>query len=999
MNSTRLLGLLAVAFMVTEARAELRFNRDIRPILADRCFNCHGADEKTREADLRLDLAEGAYADGAIVPGDPSASELIERIFADDPDDVMPPADHPLQLEDGEKEILKQWIKEGAKYEGHWGFTRPERGSERGPQAIDGFIRERLAEEGLELSPEANRETLIRRLSLDLTGIPPTVEEIEAFLADDQPQAYERLVDRLLASPRYGERLAMWWLDGARYADSHGFQADWERHQWPWRDWVINAFNGNQPFDEFTIEQLAGDMLPNARNDQIVATAFGRNHRINAEGGALNDEWLIENVMDRLETTGSVWLGLTLNCARCHDHKYDPLTQREFYEMFSIFHNVPERGVERGRAGNFEPTIQVLTPAQEKAMAETRARIAAKEKVIRDERLKAASLIQDAPDPGLGWRLPSELAIKSDGGTEFSLQDDGTYAAGGKDPKRDGYEVTLQVGPEPVTGLLLELHSHAKLKNKGFTRKGNGNPVLTKAEARLADGSHRIEITEAKANYEQKGWPAAAALDGKDNKGWAIDGHAKQGTRRIQFKFKQRLVADKAQTVVLRLEFKAFDHSAPARIKVLWTSAGQPSLEAAEPLSPELLAAMKTPHGERDGNQIKLLVDHVSKHPNDTLGNLGHALNGLKQELAELGKVTVMVMKEMEKPRKTFILDRGEYHSPTEEVQAGIPAFLPPLPEGEKMNRLGFARWLVSPEHPLTARVQVNRLWEMLFGTGLVESSENLGVQADWPSHPELLDWLAVEFVESGWDVKSLIKTMVMTRVYRQASDVDAVDLEKDPKNRWLARGPRFRVQAEIVRDQALAIAGLLNEEIGGPSVRPYQPPGIWSEFNFYGNLRNYKHDRNGNQYRRSLYTIWKRTAAPPGMTLFDMPSREVCTVRRARTNTPLQALALMNEVTYVEASRKFAERMMTQGETPEQWLSWGWRRATSREATGDEMKVLLAGFERRLKVYEADPAAAAELLKAGESPTAENLDPVKLAALTTAASVILNLDEVVTKG
>ncbi|BCX48136.1 chromosome segregation protein [Haloferula helveola] len=790
---------------------DVRFNRDVRPILADNCLACHGADEAAVEAGLRLDDPESAFAerDGvrAIVPGDPDASDLVRRIHAADPEQVMPPPRHPVQLTEKDKGLLVRWIEQGAEYEGHWAFQTVERpkapGGGEGPAAVDAFIEKRRAEAGLDGNPPASRETLLRRLSLDLTGLPPSVEEVDAFVRDKRPDAYERQVDRLLASAHYGERMAMWWLDGARYADSHGFQADWERYQWPWRDWVIRAFNTNQPFDEFTIEQIAGDMLPGATEDQVVATGFCRNHRINTEGGALDEEWLVENVMDRVDTVGSVWLGLTLSCARCHDHKYDPLTQREFYEFFAFFHNVPEQGKGPGRQGNFEPVLKLASPEQEAELARLAKEIEGSEKEL------------------LPW-LPKNL--------------------------------------------------HGLAKTAFGERGGN------------ADAGLKKQIQGLKQPEAQK--------------------------------LKKR-----------NLELRK------------------------------------------------------------------------KHEQVEKQFASVMVMREMEAPRKTFILDRGEYQNRTEEVQADLPAFLPPLPQGEAMNRLGLARWLVSREQPLTARVQVNRLWELVFGTGLVKSSENLGVQADWPSHPELLDWLGAEFMESGWDVKAMLKTMVMTDAYRQDVTVDSVKLEKDPDNRFLSRGPRFRVQAEIVRDQALAISGLLNPKLGGPSVRPYQPEGIWSETNFYGNLRNYKHDTDGGQYRRSLYTIWKRTAAPPGMTLFDMPSREVCVVRRSRSNTPLQALALMNDVTYLEASRRFAERMMEHGDTPEVRLAWGWKCATARQPDPEEVKVLVSGFERRLEFYRQNPEEANALLQTGEAPVSDGHDPAELAAMATAASVILNLDEVITKG
>lgn len=794
---------------IAEPSTEVRFNRDIRPILADNCLACHGADEAALEAGLRLDDQESAYAerDGvrAIVPGDPEASALVERIFSEDSELVMPPPKHPVKLKDADKQMLVRWIEQGAKYEGHWAFQeveRPDVPADAG-NAVDYFIEKRLKEIGLEENDEASRETLLRRLSLDLIGLPPTPEEVNAFLADDEEGAYERQVDRLLSSPHYGERMAMWWLDGARYADTHGFQADWERYQWPWRDWVIEAFNNNQPFDQFTVEQIAGDMLPNATTKQKVATGFGRNHRINTEGGALPEEWLIENVMDRVDTVGAVWLGLTMSCARCHDHKYDPLTQREFYQFFAFFNNIPEEGKGPGRQGNFKPIVKLATPDQEKRFAELTQEIESTDKQL------------------VKW-LPSGV--------------------------------------------------HGITKQRFEKRGGNADNRLKKA----IQGLKQPEAQEIK----------------KHN-----------------------------------------------------------------------LALRK----EREG---------------------------LEKDMA-----SVMVMQEMETPRKTFMLDRGEYHSPTEEVHAALPAFLPPMPEGEPMNRLGLARWLVSSDQPLTARVQVNRLWELFFGTGLVATSENLGVQTEWPSHPQLLDWLSAEFMESGWDVKALVKLIVMSDTYRQNSSFTPEKLERDPENRLLARGPRFRVQAEIVRDQALAISGLLNKEIGGPSSYPYQPKGIWSETNFYGNLKNYNHATDGTQYRRSLYTIWKRTAAPPGMTLFDMPSREVCVVKRARSNTPLQALALMNDVTYVEAARIFAENMMANGITPEQWIAWGWKKATARDIEAGELDVLMRGFKSRHEFYSENPDKAKALISAGEAPVNQkDFNPVTLAAMSTTASVILNLDEVITK-
>ncbi|MGK0189692.1 MAG: hypothetical protein ACI9R3_005509 [Verrucomicrobiales bacterium] len=946
-------------FLAFPASAKLDYNRDIRPILADSCFNCHGPDANSRKAKLRLDTAEGATQEREggivpVVPGEPESSELIARIFSADPDEQMPPLDHPMQLDAKNKAILKQWIAEGAEYKGHWAFLKPER--LEAEQGIDTFISSRLQETRLRSNSTASRQTLIRRLSLDLTGLPPTPKEVEAFVNDPSSEACENLVDRLLASPRYGERMAMWWLDGARYADSHGYQADWERYQWPWRDWVINAFNDNMPFDQFTIEQLAGDMLPGATTSQIVATGFNRNHRINTEGGSIDAEWLVENVIDRVETTSAVWLGLTFGCARCHDHKYDPISQKEFYQFFSFFHNVPERGKGPGKQGNFDPVIRIPDLNADVKLAAIEKKISVASDALREIEEK----YRDQEAPASLWVPVENLALVSTGGATMKRLKDGSFLATGKKPNKDTYNITIKDGGKSITGIMIEAIPHRSLTSKSLARSVNGNFVLSQIT------SDNVEFSSASASYEQNGWPIKNTLDGKNNTGWAVDGNSKIETKQAVV----TLAEPTSEPFEFQLEFNALDAHIAGRVKVYTTTAEAPSVPGKVPVHPA----------------VKKAQNQLAK------------LEAEKTRISSSG-ATVMVMKEMATPRDTFILDRGEYDNPTEKVSSGLPAAFPPMPEGQLMNRLGLAHWITSPENPLTARVQVNRYWELLFGTGIVASSENLGTQAEWPSHPDLIDWLATEFVRLGWDTKAMLKTIVMSKTYQQGSEVTPEKLEVDPYNRLLSRGPRFRIQAEMVRDQALYVAGLLNEKLGGPSVRPYQPEGIWSEFNFYGNLRDYKHDKGDDLYRRSLYTIWKRTAAPPGMTLFDMPSREMCTVKRSRTNTPLQALALMNEVTYVEASRSLAEDMIQNGGgTLAEQISYGFQKATSRQPSPEELATLTKGHNRRLKRYVLDPPSAKQLIQLGESKPDPAIDPAQLAATATTASILLNLDETITK-
>ena len=834
------------------ARAKVDFNHEVRPILSENCLKCHGFDEKERKAGLRLDVREDALkpaksGEHAIVPGKPDASELVRRLITDDEDDHMPPVKSGKQLTAAQIRTLKQWIAEGAEYQAHWSFVTPSRPESphlkqtKWPRNdIDRFILARLEKEKLRPSPEATKETLIRRLALDLTGLPPSLPEIDAFLADKSPNAYEQLVERLLASPRYGERMAVDWLDAARFADTHGYHLDSARDLTPWRDWVIRAFNANKPFDQFTIEQLAGDILAaqNQANDEDaralkIASGFNRNHMINYEGGAIAEEYQHAYLVDRVNTTSTVWLGLTFACAQCHDHKYDPITQKEYYQLYAFFNNVPESGLD-GNTGNAKPFLQLPTPAETKQLAEL------------DERIKLAQ------------------------------------------------------------------------------------PPVTEEEAKLP--------------------PLQAAWE----KQWREQPPATP--------------ADKEKPIIALL--------------------GKP----ADALN--------------DDERKQLTNFYRDNFSPESFRAARKTLNDLRQERDKVNKSiqTTMVMAELEKPRETLLKLRGEYDKHGERVEPGVPLSLPPLNTEGPANRLTFAQWLESPAQPLTARVTVNRFWQQYFGTGLVKTAEDFGSQGEQPSHPELLDWLATEFMQSGWNVKALQKKIVMSAAYRQSSRVTPAAFEHDPENRLLARGPRFRLKAEFVRDQALAFGGLLDEEIGGRSVRPYQPGDLWGELSQRADSANFSaqffvQSTGRDLYRRSMYTFWKRTSPPPQMSTFDAPDREVCTVRRPRTNTPLQALVLLNDPTYLEASRHLAERVLIAARKDDERLALIFRMATGRKAQNRELAVLRKVFTDQLARYQANGAAALDLLKAGDSPHDTQFNSAELAAWTMVASTILNLDETMTKG
>ncbi|MEY4272609.1 MAG: hypothetical protein RL250_1475, partial [Verrucomicrobiota bacterium] len=1019
-------------------------NRDIRPIFSDTCFACHGPDESKNKGKLRLDSLVaarkgGKSGDPAIVPGHPEQSSVMKRLLTTDVDDHMPPADFHKVLSPAQVETVRRWIAEGAEYQGHWAFQAPRKAAPptipAGGNAIDGFVQATLQAKGLHPNAEADRATLLRRAALDLTGLPPSEADQAAFLADTSADAWSKALDRLFASPHYGEQMAVQWLDFARYADSNGFQSDTTRTMWPWRDWVIRAYNENKPFDQFTIEQLAGDLLPHPLESQVVATGFNRNHRLNGEGGRIVEEWFVESVIDRIETTGSTWMALTLNCCRCHDHKYDPISQKEFYQLFAYFNSNEESGVlgEFGgaastRKGGNTPPLLLLADADAKtriAAAEAAVALAQEEvrkasvtdpaaQVAWESRLRSAFTAKAAT-----WNLLTPKSASSQGGASLARQADGSYLAGGKNPANDTYVVTTAATPGPLTGLLLEALPDASLPGGSLGRFTNGNFVLSGVDVYLttSDGQRvDVAIVDAQSDFDQPGYPIKSLVDEakpvakgkkaagkpKAGPGWAIAGNveANKVARKGLLLLAPTTVPTGA-TLTVELQHQALAGHNIGRFRLSTSDQPAASLNLKDnPAAATLRALVLKEPAARSAAERKELAKLFLEdpaHPRQAAqARLAAALKA--KETAGMSGLEVMVMKERATPKDAYVLNRGEYDKPGAKVERKLPAVLPPLPAGEPNNRLGFARWLVNGQHPLTGRVWVNRAWERLFGTGLVKTSENFGSQAEWPSHPELLDWLAVDFVERKWDMKGMLKFIMMSQAYRQSAAVTAEKLEKDPENRLLSRGPRFRLSAETIRDQALASSGLLVPKIGGPSVKPYMPEAVWDETSVYGDMRNYKADTGEGLYRRSLYTIWKRTAAPPSMLLFDSATREVCTVKRSRSNTPLQALSLLNEVTYVEAARKLAEQTLRQPGDLDRRLAWAFRRVTCRELHADEAKVLRAGLEQRLVKFRADLPAARKLLANGRSPAAADLDPAELAAWSVTANILLNLDETITR-
>ncbi|MEC9035720.1 MAG: PSD1 and planctomycete cytochrome C domain-containing protein [Verrucomicrobiota bacterium] len=991
------------------------FNSEVRPILASNCFQCHGPDVKARKAKLRLDQKEGATRDlggyRAVSPGKPTDSELMNRILSDDPEEIMPPPKTKKNLTIEQKEILRKWITSGADYQDHWAFVRPKKpkvpeiANEHGVKNnIDRFVLARLKLEELKPAAEASPETLIRRVSFSLTGLPPTLEEIDTFLADKAPNAYNNMVDRYLNSPAYGEHMARHWLDLARYADSNGYQYDTERQQWVWRDWVINSYNSNKPFNEFTIEQLAGDLLPKANEHQRLATGFNRNHGITIEGGIIDEEYRTEYVMDRVVTTSQVWMALTMGCARCHDHKFDPISQKEFYQVFHFFNQVPERG-----ANGFAPKQRLTSPLAAAKKTENERKLSQLKKEL-EKPLNIDALIEQwtsqiALQAKEGWVILSPKTIKSTGGATLSKLADNSILAGGANSQKDVYEITAEATAGKMTAVRLEALTHQTLPGNGPGRHSNSNFVLSEFELtaisiKNPSQSQVVKFARAIADYSQTGYGVSKAIDGTtaNSNGWAVDGPTRKAPATAIFIAALPFGYEGGSLLRFRLRHEAdFAAHGMGRPRLSVTTDPADSLQL-QGIPADIREIATIINQKRTKSQSDRLKKYFLTHHNPNR-NLKKRIATIEKQLAASFPET-MIMQDMAKPRATHVLNRGQYNEPGERVSAGVPAIFPTM-RANNSNRLGFAQWLMDPTHPLTARVAVNRYWQQLFGTGLVKTAEDFGIQGELPSHPELLDWLAIEFIRSGWDTKHMYSLLLNSATYRQTSHAGEVAYRNDPENRLLARGPRMRLDAEEIRDSCLASSGLLVNQLGGKSVYPYQPKGLWMELNNRpGYSKEYQQGKGNDLYRRSIYTFWKRTVPSPMLKTFDAPEREFCTTRRSRTNTPLQALALLNGPQFVEAARRLAERMLSEGgQTLNERITYGFRLVTARVPLQSELTLLRSSYTENLKLFETNQSTAHKLLKVGDSPYNTRLNISKLAAMTSVARLLLNLNETVTKG
>ncbi len=1169
--------ILAGAGSGRDARsASISYSRDVKPILSEHCYACHGPDEKTRKAGLRLDREDDAgkalkSGHRAVVGGDLSASALVGRVLETDPDEIMPPPDMKKPLSSAKIATLRRWIEEGAQFEGHWAYQAPERPSL--PEVkdagwpvndVDYFVLARLEREGMKPTPAAPKERLLRRASLDLTGLPPTVEELDAFLADRDEKAYEKVVDRLLASPHYGERMAQTWLDLARFGETQGYHHDRHRDLWHWRDWVIQSFNENKPYDQFTTEQLAGDLLPNPTRDQLVATGFHRNEMTTSEGGALPEEYSVKYVVGRVDTTARVWMGTSMACAECHDHKYDPITQRDFYGLFAFFNQVPENGLDREEL-NPVPKLTLESEAERQRLAQLDSEVRAMEAATKLA-LEAPQADWDAAQASWekrqretekgGW---TPLALESASVVEASRLVQGSDQAIGLEGGASGrnYQLQLRADEGSWTGLRLEIlpdegagatNSASAAGTDGFFLARIEAVVKARqpAEARAAAGKSRLgswhvagpfragsaqeafdkafgpesaadtggTFRDGKVRWEEKpDWNSGAVVglkgantahylfrtitvdapqvrmahlgstdglqvwlngrrvfarqgaravaadqdsvrlwlrkgenrmilktsQGSDEGGWAFrlgdealteapidfagvaadvnpDGRSVKGvldgdpgtgwgvadSRAHTAWFRTHEAFGFAGGTDLRIRLESGEGGAggvPTRFRLATTrSTDLPEfLELPDAVRAALIAEAST----ATEDQRSLARGHYRRSFVMEVQQAEKLLTARRKERDEFrqGWASTMVMRDSEKPKDTFLLVRGQYNNRGDKVSMGVPEKLHPWNEDFPRNRLGLAKWLLDPGHPLTARVAVNQFWQRYFGNGIVKTAEEFGSQGDWPSHPLLLDWLATEFIASGWNVKALQRRIVLSATYRQDSRVSPEALEKDPENRLFTRGPRFRVDAEGIRDIAMSVSGLLEPKVGGPSVFPYQPPGLWGQVSFEG-TRDYVQSVGPDNYRRGLYTYWRRSIPYASFTIFDAPTRETCTVRRPRTNTPLQALNLMNDPVYVEAARALGLRVMTHGGgTTDTRIAYAFRVCLGRTPSQRERDVLRGALEREMRRYSEDRESANRLIHVGNSRPPVDVDISELAAWTVVGSTLLNLDETITKG
>ncbi len=1028
------------------AADKLQYNRDIRPILSDRCFKCHGPDKNSRKAGLRLDLPEAAYAERkktgtfAIVPGKPQQSLVVQKIFARDPEDLMPPKDSNLALTPAEKEKLRRWIAEGAAYQPHWAFIPPPdtvavptvKNKQWPRNEIDRFILARLEKERIKPSPEADKIRWLRRVSYDLTGLPPAPSEVDEFVADKSSGAYGKVVDRLLASKHFGERMAVPWLDAARYADSYGYQSDQLCPTWPYRDWVVQAFNENLPYDKFLTEQLAGDLLPNATRRQRLATAFNRLHRQTNEGGSIAEEWRCEYVSDRVHTFSTAILGLTFECARCHDHKFDPIAQRDYYSLAAFFSSIDEYGLYNDSGHVPTPSLLLPTPKQEAAMTETANILKAKNESVAQAATSAEPAFQEwlkggnlpTEIPGLVGHYTFDLvnatnqAVNEVKTNQLSAPIRGNRLVEGK----SGHALQFTGDDEftlPDAGIGLQPWNEYSVVLRLRVPKGITNAIVFHSTEGTDVGFYGVELSldEGRLFYVIKRfWPGnAIAVRAKKvlpADEWVQVGVSFEGMGKAEG-MHLFLNGEKMESDIVRDQlYKSPQNggkslSFGARFRSSGLKDG--TLDDLR-LYGRVLSAIEM----RQLFDGQALNDAVAQKNADALREYYLAAFSTAMKEAVEKRATAVkeyfnarnpvqetsVMEELPAPRPTYLLARGRYDAPKTEatlVHPATPAALPPFPVNAPQNRLGLAQWLTDPHHPLTARVAVNRYWQMLFGRGLVATTENFGAQGAVPTHPELLDWLARDFINSDWDMKALLKKIVLSATYRQDSKVRADLAAKDPENLLLARGPSQRLPAEMIRDTALAASGLLDEELGGPPVSPYLPGDLWRESNAMSPA--YHQSVGKGLYRRSLYTVWKRTAPAPDMTAFDAPGREVCVVKRNNTGTPQQAFVLLNDTQFVEAARVLAEHAIKEGgESPEKLIRFIFRRLTAREPDANELMLLKALLDEQVKIFRAEPERAKALTAVGEKKADEKLDAVELAATTTLAQAVMNLDATIWK-
>ena len=1001
----RLIGIfvLLATCGVQAAEEKVDFNRDVRPILSENCYFCHGPDKDNRKSGLRLDTKEGSLEklqDGsfAIVPGKPAQSMLYQRITHKDIEERMPQQKSEKRLTAAEIETLRKWIEQGAEYQPHWAYIAPLRTAVPNVKntkwvrnEFDNFVLARLEKDGLRPAAEADKVTLIRRLNFDLIGLPPEPAEVQAFLKDSSEKAYENLVDRLLAAPQYGERMALHWLDLVRFADTAGYHSDNDRNITPYRDYVIQAFNENKPFDKFTVEQLAGDMLPNSTLNQKVASGYNRLLQTTEEGGAQAKEYRAKYAADRVRNVSSVWMGSTMGCCECHDHKFDPFSAKDFYRVAAFFADVKEADLGRREAG-----MPVPTEAQNAELKKLDEAIAPLKKVVETATPELAAAQKEWEEAQktrvMDWVTLKPETMTTKSGAKLSAQDDGAILASGTVPDGEVYTLAIPIAMKDITAIRLEVLPDKALPKGGPGRSSNGNFVLN--DFQLQAGGKKVAWGSVTATHSQTDFDISKSIDADAKSGWAILNEINKPHHAV---FETPAGFDAGTSITLIMDQSYGSAHAIGRFRIAATAAPRPVKAGKTGLPPEVSAVLAIEAEKRNDAQKNTLANYYRTVAPLLEGPRGKLAENEKQKAELLKKVPTSLVSEAGTPREIRVLPRGNWMDDSGEVmQPGVPHFLKQIDAKGRATRLDLANWLVAKENPLTARVFVNRIWKLYFGTGISKILDDLGAQGEWPTHPELLDYMAVDFSDGGWNVKGLLKKIVMSSTYRQSSQSGKELREKDPYNRLLARQSRFRLDAEIVRDNALAISGILVKTIGGGSVKPYQPDGYWQHLNFP--TRSWKHDSGENEYRRGLYTFWQRSFLHPSLLAFDAPSREECTADRPRSNTPQQALVLLNDPTYVEAARVLAEHTMKSGKSVEERLHFAYQRALSRKANAEEVKLQSALYQKHLERFTADKKAAEALVKTGEWPVPKDLDVSEFAAWTSITRVILNLHETITR-